>query len=162
MTPAALGRSCCLHKDLRHSLGQQRAEGFTGTRHRGTIHTASHKFLRPTTCNSTHRREQQTIPVETWNQAGRPTQHALGQLTLREHHEPATEKCNGGHHVVRRVEHDRDTNFSNLMFADHILLIRPWETMSSRPQRHTACNNTPREQESSPTRHQKTETLFKG
>ena len=49
-----------LQKGIRLSRAEQRKEGLAGTRHRGTIHTASHEALRPPTCNSPHRRQKQT------------------------------------------------------------------------------------------------------
>ena len=61
-----------------------------------------------------------------------------------------TEKWNRGNHGVKLGEHDPDTNFSNLRFADHILLV----SASLKHTLHTVCKYTPRKRKSSPTRHQ--------
>ena len=58
-----------------------RMEGLTGARHRGTIHAVTHVAPRPTVSNGTHGGQKQTHPPRAENQAGRPTLHALVQLT---------------------------------------------------------------------------------
>ena len=54
VAPAAVGRSHRLQESLRHSGAQQCMDGLEGARHRGTIHTATHKALLPTTSISAH------------------------------------------------------------------------------------------------------------
>ena len=49
-----VGRSHLLQKRLRDSETQQRMKGLEEARYRGTIHTTTHKTLRPTTSISAH------------------------------------------------------------------------------------------------------------
>ena len=67
----------------RHSTWSTVADGrlYGSKAVRGTIHTVPDKSLRRTTSNRIHRRQKQTCPLRPVNRAGRPTQHALVQLT---------------------------------------------------------------------------------
>ena len=78
----------------------------------GAIHTYTHRgALRPTPCNSRHRRQKQTLPPRARNQAGRPdSARSRSTHLLQCIMKPLTEKWNRGNHGVRLVEHDRDPN----------------------------------------------------
>ena len=153
MAPATLGRSHRLQETIRHRGAQKRVEGLRGTRQRGTNHTATHKAPRPTTSNSTDIRQKQTLPPRAGNQTGRLIQRALVNSLLQHTMKP----------VTVQLEQQESRSHTSLARPRTSLISGPQTTSSPAahpgtrppwPQRHAACNSTPRERKSSPTRHQ--------
>ena len=139
---------------LDHSRAQQRIEGHGNK----TLRRHAYSCSQSSTTNNVRQVHtdvtSKQFHLEWGTKQGDPLSTLLFNPLQQYNMKPLTEKWNRGNHGVRLAEQDHDANFSNLRFADDILLMSG-SLKHTTTALHELTNYTPRRQKSFPTRRQK-------